>query len=239
MMLPEHLISFKDLVTSKIGINLNEIQLKQFSLYGDLLVEWNNKINLTSIIDPEEIMVKHFLDSLTLTQWVQGDEIVDIGTGAGFPGIPLKIVFPNKSFSLVDSLAKRLDFLENVILELGLEQVNTVHARAEDFGRDTQYRGRYDTVVSRAVARLPVLLEYAIPVLRVGGVFLASKGSQAEDEVNESANALAILGAKIKDVRQFNLGQGAEHRSIIIIEKTKETPRHYPRKAGTPAKNPL
>lgn len=170
-MLPEHLSSFKELVSTKIGINLTEIQLMQFSLYGDLLVEWNEKMNLTSIIDPEEIMVKHFLDSLTLTQWVQGNMVADIGTGAGFPGIPLKIIFPDKFFSLVDSLAKRLDFLQEVILKLGLEQVEPIHARAEDFGSDTQYRGQYDTVVSRAVARLPVLLEYAIPALRVGGVF--------------------------------------------------------------------
>lgn len=239
MMLPEYLAFLEELVTTKTGINLSENQLRQFSLYGDLLVAWNEKINLTSITDPEEIMVKHFLDSLTLSQFVQGDKVADLGTGAGFPGVPLKIFFVHKSFTLVDSLAKRLDFLQEVILKLGLEQINTVHARAEDFGRDPQYRCLYDTVVSRAVARLPVLLEYAIPVLRLGGVFLASKGSQAEDEVRESEKALAILGAQIRDVKEFNLGYGAEYRSIIIIEKVKETPLQYPRKAGTPAKKPL
>lgn len=238
-MLPEQLALFRKLVVSKIGIKIEDNQLNQFSLYGELLVEWNEKINLTSITDPEEIMVKHFLDSLTLAQWVQGNDVADIGTGAGFPGVPLKIILPNKNFSLVDSLAKRLDFLQELILKLGLNKVNTIHARAEDFGRDTQFRGQYDTVVSRAVARLPVLLEYAIPVLKVGGVFLAAKGSQAEEEIKESGNALTILGARIKDIKKFNLGEGAEHRSIVIIEKIKETPRQYPRKAGTPSKNPL
>jgi 16S rRNA (guanine527-N7)-methyltransferase len=238
-MLPEQLALFRKLVVSKIGIKIEDNQLNQFSLYGELLVEWNEKINLTSITDPEEIMVKHFLDSLTLAQWVQGNDVADIGTGAGFPGVPLKIILPNKNFSLVDSLAKRLDFLQELILKLGLNKVNTIHARAEDFGRDTQFRGQYDTVVSRAVARLPVLLEYAIPVLKVGGVFLAAKGSQAEEEIKESGNALTILGARIKDIKKFNLGEGAEHRSIVIIEKIKETPRQYPRKAGTPSRKPL
>lgn len=238
-MLPEHLEFLRKLVVSKIGITLDDHQLKQFSLYGDLLVEWNEKVNLTSITEPKEIMVKHFLDSLTLTQFVQGEQVADIGTGAGFPGVPLKIVFPHKNFSLVDSLAKRLDFLNEIIVKLSLDQVDTVHSRAEDFGRNPQYRGRYDTVVSRAVARLPVLLEYAIPTLKVGGVFLAAKGSQAEEEVLESAHALSALGARVKEVKNFNLGEGAEHRSIIIIEKIKQTPSQYPRKAGTPSKNPL
>lgn len=238
-MIVEHLSAFRDLVSTIIGIKLSDTQLEQFSLYGDLLVEWNEKMNLTSITDPQEIMVKHFLDSLTLTPWVQGDKVVDIGTGAGFPGIPLKIFYNDKSFTLVDSLAKRLDFLQAVIMKLNLDCVTTIHTRAEDFGRNPQYRGQFDTVVSRAVARLPVLLEYALPVLNAGGVFLAAKGSQAEDEVKESANALEVLGAQVIDIKKFNLGEEAEHRSIIIIKKIKETPRQYPRKAGTPAKNPL
>lgn len=238
-MIVEHLSAFRDLVSTIIGIKLSDTQLEQFSLYGDLLVEWNEKMNLTSITDPQEIIVKHFLDSLTLTPWVQGDKVVDIGTGAGFPGIPLKIFYNDKSFTLVDSLAKRLDFLQAVIMKLNLDCVTTIHTRAEDFGRNPQYRGQFDTVVSRAVARLPVLLEYALPVLNAGGVFLAAKGSQAEDEVKESANALEVLGAQVIDIKKFNLGEEAEHRSIIIIKKIKETPRQYPRKAGTPAKNPL
>ncbi|MEA4900260.1 16S rRNA (guanine(527)-N(7))-methyltransferase RsmG [Desulfitobacterium sp.] len=238
-MIAEHLSAFRDLVSTIIEIKLSDTQLEQFSLYGDLLVEWNEKMNLTSITDPQEIIVKHFLDSLTLTPWVQGDKVVDIGTGAGFPGVPLKIFYNDKSFTLVDSLAKRLDFLQAVIMKLNLDCVTTIHTRAEDFGRNPQYRGQFDTVVSRAVARLPVLLEYALPVLNAGGVFLAAKGSQAEDEVKESANALEVLGAQVIDIKKFNLGEEAEHRSIIIIKKIKETPRQYPRKAGTPAKNPL
>lgn len=238
-MLPEDLELFRKLVFTKIGINLEDHQLQQFSLYEDLLVEWNEKMNLTSITEPQEIMVKHFLDSLTLTQFIRGDQVADIGTGAGFPGIPLKIVFQNKKFSLVDSLAKRLDFLQEVIAKLNLDRVDTVHSRAEDFGRNIQNRSRYDTVVSRAVARLPVLLEYAIPVLKVGGFFLAAKGIQAKEEMKESAHALSVLGAQIKDIKNFNLGEGAEHRSIIIIEKIKETPTQYPRKAGTPSKKHL
>lgn len=239
MVIAEHLSAFRELVSTIIGIKLSDTQLEQFSLYGDLLVEWNEKMNLTSITDPQEIIVKHFLDSLTLTPWVQGDKVVDIGTGAGFPGVPLKIFYKDKSFTLVDSLAKRLDFLQAVIMKLNLDCVMTIHTRAEDFGRNPQYRGQFDTVVSRAVARLPVLLEYALPVLNVGGVFLAAKGSQAEDEVKESANALAVLGAQVVDIKKFNLGEEAEHRSIIIIKKIKETPRQYPRKAGTPAKSSL
>lgn len=239
MMLPEHLSFFSDLVLSKLEYSLTDSQLQQFSLYADLLIDWNQKINLTSIIEPKEIIIKHFLDSLTLVPWIKGDKVADIGTGAGFPGIPLKIVYPEKNFFLVDSLAKRLDFLNDVIQKLDLNNVETVHFRAEDFGKKTHYRSSFDTVVSRAVAKLPVLLEYAIPLLKVGGVFLAAKGSQGDEEVAESHNALSLLGAEIKDIYKLNLGEGAEHRTIIIIEKIKLTPSIYPRKAGTPAKKPL
>lgn len=238
-MLPEHLRFFSNLVTTKLEITLSDIQLHQFSLYADLLIEWNQKINLTSIVEPEEIVVKHFLDSLTLVKCVKGEQIADIGTGAGFPGVPLKIFYPDKTFYLIDSLAKRLDFLNDIIQKLDLNKVETVHSRAEDIGRNNQFRSSFDTVVSRAVAKLPVLLEYAIPLLKVGGVFLAAKGSQGEEEIAEAENALLLLGAVIKDIQNFNLGSGAEHRSIIIVEKVKDTPSIYPRKAGTPAKKPL
>lgn len=238
-MLPEHLSFFHELVFTKLNYTLTDFQLQQFSLYADLLIEWNQKINLTSIVEQKEIIVKHFLDSLTLVPWVQGDKVADIGTGAGFPGIPLKIVFPEKKFFLVDSLAKRLDFLNEVIQKLDLNKVETIHSRAEDFGRNNQYRSSFDTVVSRAVAKLPVLMEYAVPLLKVGGVFIAAKGSQGDEEVAESANALSLLGAEIKNICKLNLGESAEHRSIIIIEKVKPTPPNYPRKAGTPAKKPL
>lgn len=239
MMLPEYISFFHSLVISKLEVNLSDSQLQQFFFYADLLIEWNQKINLTSIVEPEEIAVKHFLDSLTLAKFVEGNKIGDIGTGAGFPGVPLKIFYPEKTFYLVDSLAKRLDFLNDVIQKLNMDNVQTVHSRAEDIGRNVQYRSSFDTVVSRAVAKLPVLLEYAIPLLKVGGVFLAAKGSQGEEEITEAENALSLLGAEIRDIKKFNLGSGAEHRSIIIVEKVKETPSIYPRKAGTPAKKPL
>lgn len=239
MMLPEYMSFFQNLVVSKLEISLSDLQLQQFSLYADLLIEWNQKINLTSIVKPEEIVVKHFLDSLTLVKCIKGEKIADIGTGAGFPGVPLKIFYSNKTFYLIDSLAKRLDFLNEVIQKLDLNKVETVHSRAEDIGRNTQYRSSFDTVVSRAVAKLPVLLEYALPLLKVGGVFLAAKGGQCEEEIAEAKNALSLLGAEIIDINKFNLGSGAEHRSIIIVEKVKDTPSIYPRKAGTPAKKPL
>lgn len=238
-MLPEYISFFHRLVISKLEVKLSDSQLQQFSLYADLLIEWNQKINLTSIVEPEEIAVKHFLDSLTLAKFVEGNKIGDIGTGAGFPGVPLKIFYPEKMFYLIDSLAKRLDFLNDVIQKLNMDNVQTVHSRAEDIGRNAQYRSSFDTIVSRAVAKLPVLLEYAIPLLKVGGVFLAAKGSQGDEEIAEAENALSLLGAEIRDIEKFNLGSGAEHRSIIIVEKVKETPSIYPRKAGTPAKKPL
>ncbi|WP_425805873.1 16S rRNA (guanine(527)-N(7))-methyltransferase RsmG [Desulfitobacterium sp. Sab5] len=238
-MLPEHLILLRDLVLKKLEYSLTDSQLQQFSLYADLLMDWNQKINLTSIVEPREIVVKHFLDSLTLMPWINGDKVADIGTGAGFPGIPLKIVYPDKNFVLIDSLAKRLDFLNVVIQKIDLNKIETIHSRAEDFGRNNQYRSSFDTVVSRAVAKLPVLLEYSIPLLRVGGVFLAAKGSQGDEEVAESGNALSLLGAEIKDICKLNLGEGADNRAIIIIEKIKPTPSIYPRKPGTPAKKPL
>ncbi len=238
-MLPKHKELLREMALSKLGIQLNDSQVNQFSIYADLLVEWNEKVNLTSITDPQEIVIKHFIDSLTLGQFVQAHKLADIGTGAGFPGIPLKILHPELQLFLVDSLAKRLDFLKVVVDQLGLRQVETVHSRAEDFARDSRYRESFDRVTSRAVARLPVLLEYAIPLLKKKGLFLAAKGSQVDEEVKESRKALEALGGKINGIERFNLGTEAEHRAIVIVEKVKVTPKTYPRKAGTPAKNPL
>jgi 16S rRNA (guanine527-N7)-methyltransferase len=238
-MLPDYEPFLYNTALSKLGIQLSDKQIEQFSVYADLLIEWNEKVNLTSITDPEEIVVKHFIDSLTLNEFVQGQSLADIGTGAGFPGVPLKILRPELEIYLVDSLAKRLDFLKVVIDSLNLKGVETVHSRAEDFGRNSKYRDRFDRVTSRAVARLPILLEYAVPILKCNGYFLAAKGSLADEEVNESQKALKILGAEIKNIARFNLGQEAENRAIVVIEKMTQTPKEYPRKAGTPSKKPL
>lgn len=238
-MISEHLEMLRLLASEKLGLELSPRQLEQFSLYGDLLVEWNQKVNLTNITDPEGIILKHFLDSLTLTKYLQGNTLVDIGTGAGFPGIPLKIYFPEMEVLLVDSLAKRLDFLKVVINQLNLQGIDTIHSRAEDLGRNPQYREKFDYVTSRAVVRLPILLEYTVPLLKVGGIFLAAKGYQVEEEMEESNKALQLLGARIKDTEAFSLGPEAEHRAIVIVEKTRSTPATYPRKAGVPSKKPL
>jgi 16S rRNA (guanine527-N7)-methyltransferase len=238
-MLPDYESFLYNTALSKLGIQLSDKQIEQFSVYADLLIEWNEKVNLTSITDPEEIVVKHFIDSLTLNEFVQGQSLADIGTGAGFPGVPLKILRPELEIYLVDSLAKRLDFLKVVIESLNLNGVETIHSRAEDFGRNPKYRDRFDRVTSRAVARLPILLEYAVPILKLNGYFLAAKGSLADEEINESQKALKILGAEVKNIARFNLGQEAESRAIVVIEKMTQTPKEYPRKAGTPSKKPL
>lgn len=229
----------RELVMEKNGIALSEQQLAQFCFYGDLLIEWNRKINLTRIVEPQEVILKHFVDSLSISKYLDGYNMADIGTGAGFPGIPLKIVRPELKLYLVDSLKKRIEFLREVILRLGLKEVEIIHVRAEEMGRNRRYRAEFDIVTSRAVARLPVLLEYAIPLLKEKGIFIAMKGSQAEDELAEAKSALVKLGAEVVKFVNFSLGVEAEHRSIIIIQKIKVTPNEYPRKPGIPAKYPL
>lgn len=222
-----------------LSMELTPHQLEQFCQYGDMLLEWNQRMNLTSITDPEEIILKHFIDSLALAHAVQGGKLADIGTGAGFPGIPLKILRPELDVCLVDSLAKRVEFLNAVVSNLNLTKIEAVHARAEDLGRNDRYRAGFDSVTSRAVARLPILLEYAIPLLKLNGRFLAAKGLVAEQEVNESAMALELLGGELRAIENYVLGDGAEHRALVIVEKVKKTPPAYPRRAGIPAKKPL
>ncbi|KUO77434.1 MAG: 16S rRNA (guanine(527)-N(7))-methyltransferase RsmG [Desulfosporosinus sp. BRH_c37] len=222
-----------------IGSNLSDLQVTQFCNFGDLLIDWNQRLNLTRITDPHEVILKHFIDSMVLGKLISGIKFADIGTGAGFPGLPLKILRPDLDIVLMDSLKKRLDFLDLVINTLNLKGIITVHSRVEDFGRDLRYRGRFDTVSSRAVARLPVLLEYALPVLKVKGLFLAPKGLQFKAELEESRKALQILGGTVEGIEHFSLGEGAEHRAVIRIRKLKETPSKYPRQAGTPTKSPI
>jgi 16S rRNA (guanine527-N7)-methyltransferase len=221
------------------GIDLSEQQVTQFCLYGDLLLEWNKKINLTRIVDPQEIILKHFLDSLAVSRYLEGSKMADIGTGAGFPGIPLKIVQPGLKLYLVDSLNKRLDFLREIVLRLGLPEVEIIHKRVEEMARNKQYRAKFDIVTARALARLPVLLEYAVPLLKVKGIFIAMKGSQVEDELAEAKSALLKLGAEAVKVDKFSLSAGAEHRSIVKIRKILATPDEYPRKPGIPTKYPI
>lgn len=239
MIFKEYASLIQQLTYQHIGCDLSDLQVTQLCNFGDLLLDWNQRLNLTRITDPQEVILKHYIDSMVLAKFITGVTFADLGTGAGFPGVPLKILRPDLDIVLLDSLKKRLDFLEVVIKTLSLTGIRTVHARVEDLGRNMHYRGHFDTVSSRAVARLPILLEYALPVLKVNGLFLAPKGSQFEVELAESKKALLLLGGKIESIEHFNLGEGAEHRVVIRIRKMKETPLLYPRQAGTPAKSPI
>ena len=224
----------------KLGITLSEIQLKQFYNYMNLLIEWNKKINLTAIIEPDEIILKHFVDSLTISKYISdGTRVVDVGTGAGFPGIPLKIYRQDLEITLLDSLQKRINFLDEVIRELNLERIETVHSRVEDFGKDKKYREKFDISTSRAVANLATLSEYLLPLVKIGGKVISMKGSLIEEELENSKNAIKILGGEIERVDEFDLPNSDISRNIILIDKVKETPNKYPRKAGEPSKKPL
>jgi len=224
------------------GLELTGQQLERFVRYEELLLEWNEKMNLTAITEPGEIAVKHMVDSLSAWDGElikPGTRLLDVGTGAGFPGLPLAIFVPGLRLTLMDSLAKRVGFLEAVVRELGLEDVTCVHARAEDAARRQEYREQYDLAVSRAVARLPVLAEFALPFVRTGGFFLALKGAAWQEEMAEAGRAVSLLGGGQMQARQVHLPGLADRRAIITIPKVKPTPKSYPRKAGTPAKKPL
>ena len=224
----------------EIDIEFNDKQLNQFYKYMQLLVEWNEKINLTAIIDPEEIILKHFIDSLTINKYIHQNKcIADVGTGAGFPGIPLKIYRPDLKVVLVDSLNKRINFLNEVISKLELENIYTVHSRIEDFGKDIKYREKFDYVTARAVANLATLSEYLIPISRIDGKCICMKGNDIEEEINYSKNGINLLGGKINQIVYFDLPNSDISRNIIIIDKIKRTPNKYPRKAGLPSKEPL
>lgn len=227
----------------KENITLNEKQMKQFDQYLDLLQEWNEKVNLTAITEEEEVYLKHFYDSATLAHHIdfkdQALTLCDVGSGAGFPSIPLKILFPNIEITIVDSLKKRINFLELLVDELELENVYLFHARAEDFGQRREIRNSFDVVTARAVANLSVLAEFCLPITKIGGTFAAMKGSKASEELNNSKKAIKTLGGKTQKVESFELPFNAGERNIILIKKDKKTPGKYPRKAGTPNKNPL
>lgn len=224
---------------AEYGAELDDSMVRLFFEYKRLLLEWNEKMNLTAITDDKDIILKHFVDSLSILPYIkEAKKIVDVGTGAGFPGIPLKIALPGLDAVLMDSLEKRIKFLETVIDELGLKGTEAVHIRAEDAGRFDSFREAFDAAVARAVAAMPVLLEYCLPLVKTGGIFIAMKGS-SEDEVAASKKALDILGGEIQEVRNFVLPGSDIKRSVIIVRKVRQTPTKYPRKAGKPSKEPL
>lgn len=227
---------------SALGITLTEKQYQQFDKYYELLVEWNKVMNLTGITEYEEVNEKHFIDSLSIVKAIDMknvNTVIDIGTGAGFPGIPLKIAFPHLKITLLDSLNKRIKYLNTVIDELGLENIQTIHGRAEDFARQVEYREQYDLAVSRAVANLSTLSELCIPYVKIGGMFIPYKSGDIEDEVKEAQIAIKVLGASKKDVIKFTLPGSDINRSFVKIVKNKNTGKKFPRKAGLPAKEPI
>ena len=223
-----------------INVFLNEEELNQFYQYKELVLEWNEKINLTAITDEREFIIKHFIDSLTIKPYIEyGKTIIDIGTGAGFPGIPIKIVNPNNEIVLFDSLNKRLMVLEDIVGKLKLSKVQLVHGRAEETFKNVQYREKYDIAVSRAVASLNVLAELTLPAVKVGGMCICMKGNNAEEEIKGAENAIRVLGGKIEKVDKVILPELNLERNIIVIRKIKQTPKQYPRKPGTPQKSPI
>lgn len=229
---------FKELV-SNLNIELSEDKIEQFFIYKDILKEWNEKINLTSIVDVNEILIKHFTDSLTIEKYVpQNARVIDVGTGAGFPGIPLKIARPDIELVLLDSLNKRINFLNEVIKKCELTNVRTVHGRAEDFARDANYREMFDISTARAVANLSTLLEYCTPFLKIGGTFICMK-ADAEQEIIEASKAVKVLNMEKEKIEKFKLPELDADRTIVLYKKINNTPKQFPRKAGIPAKEPI
>ena len=219
---------------------IDDNKIQKFYDYMNLLVEWNKKINLTAITEEKDIILKHFVDSLTVLKYIKENKsIVDVGTGAGFPGIPLAIMNDSLKITLVDSLNKRINFLNEVCSKIKLKNTKAIHSRAEEFGQDNNYRESYDIAISRAVSNLTVLAEYLLPLVKVGGKIICMKGPDIEEELKQEKSAIDILGGKFERCDNFCLPKSYISRNIIIINKIKETPKKYPRKAGTPVKTPL
>lgn len=239
----------QNIIRKKAGqmeIELNDYQIEQFINYYSILIEWNQVMNLTAITEYEEVVNKHFIDSLSLIKTIDRKifrsgsiSVIDIGTGAGFPGIPLKIAFPEIKITLLDSLNKRIKFLNEVVEEIGLKEVQTLHGRAEDYARKHEYREKYDLCVSRAVANLAILSEYALPYVKKSGYFISYKSGNIEEEIKESTKAVEILGGKIEKIEKITLPETEIQRSLVKIRKENSTGKKYPRKAGVPSKEPL
>jgi len=226
----------------KQGLSLTDRSLAQFETYFELLVDWNQRMNLTAITDHEGVMEKHFYDSLTpafFADFSAVSKLIDIGAGAGFPSLPIKILFPHIKVTIVDSLNKRIHFLQELTQTLGLSDVTCIHGRAEEVAQKPDFREKYPLVMARAVARLPVLLELCLPFVQVGGEFIALKGSSGEEEVKEGKKALHLLGGEIERLENLRLPSEDSKRTLIWIKKVKSTPKQYPRKPGTPNKNPI
>lgn len=224
----------------EIKLELTDNQIKNFYDFMNLLIEKNKVMNLTGITEPKEVILKHFIDSLTILKYIdKNSTVIDVGTGAGFPGLPLKIADEFLEMTLLDSLNKRINFLNEVIENTQLNNIDTIHGRAEDFGKDIKYREKYDIVTSRAVASLNILLEYMLPFVKIGGKCICMKGSNCDDEIENAKNAIKILGGEIEKIEKFNLPNSDNNRTILIIKKVKKTDRQYPRNAGIPTKKPL
>lgn len=226
----------------KLGISLTKKQLEQFIIYYEMLIEWNEKINLTAITEFQDVMKKHFVDSVSLVKAYDVTKkvnVIDVGTGAGFPGLALKIAYPQLQITLLDSLNKRISFLNAVIEKLNLSGVETIHGRAEDFAKPGKLRENYDLCVSRAVANLSTLSEYCMPFVKKGGMFISYKSEKISEEMENAKNAISLLGGNIKSQVEFMLPDSDIYRNLFVIEKVKETPKKFPRKAGLPSKEPL
>ncbi len=223
-----------------LNMSINENQLEQLHMYMKLLQKCNESINLTSIIEDKDILQKHFIDSITIIPYIDyKDNIIDVGTGAGFPGIPIKIAREDVKVTLLDSLNKRVNFMKEVISNLNLSNIQTIHGRAEDIGKNSNFREKFDVATSRAVAPLNILVEYLMPLVKKGGRCICMKGKDIKEELEISKKAINILGGELEKVHEFYLPQSNIKRNIIIIRKMKDTPSKYPRKAGTPSKEPI